>query len=287
MNFNVRVWHHISLKLSQQFIYSRKSHVRLGIHTRRYLFLELATAAEITNHTTTPRSDSLSTWQHNPALSSLAMTHISLSVSRRGGVQNDAPAWKILFEGTCGGLTEQPDWGEMSWYCHSAKSFFVSAVGCGTVGPYSFSLKIWKHPLLIGHSISPAVRGYEPINTEICPVCCCNSPGSCCPAESWWGCCWGWKTGRVLLWCGEPLRFLTGLRQFRKEGPVLLEWRLKLTEADTVAIALRTSGSFSGEIFTGVLTVRTGILTVQPCHTGVMYFELFTLQILHSEMGTE
>ena len=41
------------------------------------------------------------------------MTHISLSVSRRGGVPHDALAWKILFEGTCGGLTEQPIfWGK-------------------------------------------------------------------------------------------------------------------------------------------------------------------------------
>lgn len=224
--------------LSNSFIYSGKPHVCLGIHTRRYLFLELTTAAEITNHTTTPRRDSFSTWQHSPALSSSAMTHISLSVSRRGGVQNDALAWKILFEGTFSGLTEQPDRGGMSWYCHSAKSFFVSAVGCGTVGLYSFSLEIWKHPLSIGHSVRPAVRGYEPINTEICPVCCCNSPGSCCPAESWWGCCWGWTTGRVLLWCGEPLRFLTGLGQFREEGPVLLKWRLKGQTA-TVAIGLQ------------------------------------------------
>lgn len=63
----------------------------------------------------------------------------------------------------------------------------------------------------------------------------CNSPGSCCPAESWSGCCGGWTTGRVLLWCGEPLRFLTGLTEFREEGPVLLEWWLKSTEAQTVS----------------------------------------------------
>lgn len=86
--------------------------------------------------------DLFSTWQHNPAFSSSVMTHISLSVSRRGGVQNDTLAWKILFEGTCWGLTEQPDWGEMSWYCHSAKSFFVSTVGCGTVGLYSLFLSL-------------------------------------------------------------------------------------------------------------------------------------------------
>ncbi len=108
----------------------------------KYLFLKLATAAELTNHITMPRRDFFSTWQHNPALSSSVMTHISLSVSRRGGVQNDTLAWKILFEGTWWGLTEQPDWGEMSWYCHSARSFFVSAVGCGTVGVHSFSLSL-------------------------------------------------------------------------------------------------------------------------------------------------
>lgn len=53
------------------------------------------------------------------------MTHISLSVSRRGGVPNDTLAWKILFQGTCWGLAEEPDWGKKtSWYCHSAKFFF-------------------------------------------------------------------------------------------------------------------------------------------------------------------
>lgn len=43
----------------------------------------------------------LSVWQHSFALSLPAMTHISLSVLWRGGVQNDALAWKILFEDTC------------------------------------------------------------------------------------------------------------------------------------------------------------------------------------------
>lgn len=106
------------------------------------------------HHITTAQRDFFSTWQHNPALSSKAMTHISLSVSRRGGVQNDALAWKILFEGTCWGLTEQPDWGggEMSWYCHSAKSFFVSTVGCEPLRLYSHSLSIQEH-LSIGQLI--------------------------------------------------------------------------------------------------------------------------------------
>lgn len=33
----------------------------------------------------------------------------------------------------------------------------------------------------------------------------CNSPGSCCPGELWWGCCWGWKPRRGPPWCeGSP-----------------------------------------------------------------------------------
>lgn len=176
----------------------------------------------MTNRITTPR-------RHNPASSSSVMTHISLSVSCRGGVQNDTLAWKILFEGTCWGLTEQPDWGEMSWYCHSAKSFFVSTVGCGTVRLYSFSLSIWKHPQFVQLSV---VMSQSILKYVLCPhkLCRCNSPGSCCPGGSWWGYCWGWTRGRVLLWCGEPLRFLKRLGQFREEGPVLLELWLKSTE---------------------------------------------------------
>lgn len=103
--------------------------------------------------------------------------------------------------------------GEMSWYCHSAKSFFVSTVGCGTVRLYSFSLSQIESisSLLAGEFVQLSVVMSQSILKSVpCPhkLCCCNSPGSCCPGELWWGYCWGWMTGRVLLWFGEPLRFL-------------------------------------------------------------------------------
>lgn len=110
------------------------------------------------NHITTQRRD-FWTWQHNPALSSSAMTHISLSVSCRGGVQNDALAWKIPFEGACWGLTEQPDWGKTSWYCHWQVFFFVSFVGRGRADVYRFSHSVRGDPpcLLDSQFVHPSV----------------------------------------------------------------------------------------------------------------------------------
>lgn len=45
----------------------------------------------------------------------------------------------------------------------------------------------------------------------------CNSPGSCCPGELWWGCCWGWMTGRAPPWCRGPRRFLKNEKQGRED----------------------------------------------------------------------
>ena len=83
----------------------RLSLMLFDIQKRKSIFLEPETTAEMTNTISAQRRD-FSTWQHNPALSSSAMTHISLSVPCRGGVQNDALAWKILFEGTCWRLAD-------------------------------------------------------------------------------------------------------------------------------------------------------------------------------------
>lgn len=60
--------------------------------------------------------------------------------------------------------------------------------------------------------------------------------------------------------------------------------------------AVRTAAQFQPRLLKGTLTAMStlsgsshtpAILTIQPCHAGVMNFELFTLKILHGEMGSE
>lgn len=144
------------MDLSQRFIYLRKSCILL--HTKKKnIFLELETAAKMKKRSIPkPRSD-FSTWQHSPALSSSAMTHISLSVSCRGGVQNDAPAWEILFEGSYWGLTEQPDWGGKLDDAVTLPNLFLSEVWDveqWEIQHTPLNLSIWA-------SVCPGLCGYD------------------------------------------------------------------------------------------------------------------------------
>lgn len=122
-------------------------------------------------------------------------------------------------------------WGEMSLIRHSANSFFVLSVGCGKVGLYIFPFS--QSGSSIGLSICPSVDVSQSI-LKFVPCSqkprCRNSPGSCCPQESRWCCCWGWTTRLVLLSYGEPLRSLTWSRQVRKRDPGLLKWWSKSTD---------------------------------------------------------
>lgn len=187
--------------------------------------LFLAIAAEITSHITTWRRD-FSTWQHNPASSSSAMTHISLPSSRRGGAQNHTLPWKIPFEGTCWGLAEKPSflgWGVAWADTVTLPNLFWSqqrdAVQWDSTASLSLKARSLSSPPA-GQFVQPSLVVSQSINKSVpCPRT-LNSPGSCCPGESRWGYCWGWMTGRVLLWCGEPPRFLKRSRQFRQEGQI-------------------------------------------------------------------
>lgn len=164
------------------------------------------------------------------------MTHISLSVSRRGGAQNDTLAWKIRFEGTCWGLRAARLGGnELILSFH--RIFFCLHGGMW----HSETLQLFLSQSASVPSLSagrfvqlPVVMSRSILKSVPCPhkLGCCNSPGSCCPGELWWGYCWGWMRGCVPLWCGEPLRFLKRWKQFGEEGHVFLDQRLILAEAE-------------------------------------------------------
>ena len=139
-------------KLPQQIIYSGKPHVCLVFTQEKSFFpffLEWSTAAEI--RSTEERL--LFNLTTQPGLCAPRGDDPYKSVSIYAEAAMILLLEKILFEGTCWGLTEQPDsrGGGMGWYCRCQIYFLVSAVGCGTVGLYSFtlSLPIWKRSLWI------------------------------------------------------------------------------------------------------------------------------------------
>lgn len=155
----------------------RETPCLLGIHTRKLsfflFFLEWSTAAEIRsteerllfNLTTqpglcAPRGDdpykSVSVYAEAAMIPLLGKFSLKAHVE---GSQSKADSR--------GG-------GEMSWHCHCQIYFLVSAVGCGTVGLYSFtlspSLDLEAFTLnLDGQFVQLSASGCEPINTEICP----------------------------------------------------------------------------------------------------------------------
>lgn len=96
-----------------------------------------------------------------PCLSSSAMTHISLSVSRRGGVQNDALAWKISLKPHVEGSNRAVRLGKKQLilsFCHCIyQSLFVSTVGSVTVGSISFLSPSGSTSLLTGPFVQLSV----------------------------------------------------------------------------------------------------------------------------------
>lgn len=109
-----------------------------------------------------------------------------------------------------------------------------------------------------------------------------NSPGSCCRGQLWWGYCWGQTRGRAPPWCREPLHSLKMSKQ--RGRPMLLECRLISAEEEPAA--QNGSSAIASWKWFETVSQKVVILTIQPCHTGVVNFELFALQILHGEMGT-
>lgn len=99
--------------------------------------------------------------------------------------------------------------------------FFCLSCGmCYNKTLHSFSHSIWKQLFsspLAGQFVQLSlIMSQSILKSVLCPheLDRCNSPRSCCPGESWWGCCWGWTRGCVPLWSGEPLLFLRRLGQF-------------------------------------------------------------------------
>lgn len=157
--------------------------------------------------------------------------------------------------------------------------FLVWTVGCGIVGLYSFSLsQAGSIPSLLA---GPFVQLSVNVSQSICLFI-----GRTAITHQW----------AVV----QESRGEVGVEAERQDVPFsgaeshFIIWRDK---GNSELQGLQTSGSVSGEIIKLVLNcrlslrtnlwVRAEILTVQPCHTGVMNFELITLQILHGEMGTE
>lgn len=157
------------------------------------------------------------------------MTHIGLSVSH-GGVGNDAPARESLFEATCWkGSQSSQILGRNELNPSLCQFFFCLKCGMwksGTLHLPFLSIRKLYWP------VDLSVCGCKPIKFVPCSQKprCRNSPGSCCPQESRWCCCWGWTTRLVLLSYGEPLRSLTWSRQVRKRDPGLLKWWSKSTD---------------------------------------------------------
>lgn len=89
------------------------------------------------------------------------MTHISLSASTQRR-QWYSCSGKFSLKAHVEGSQSKPDsrGGKMSWHCHCQIYFLVSAVGCGTVGLYSFTLSLSRSGSVhfeFGRPICPAV----------------------------------------------------------------------------------------------------------------------------------
>lgn len=101
--------------------------------------------------------------------------------------------------------TEQPDWGGKELKLPLHQVLFLALDGAARQN-FSLSLDPEKTP---ARNLSNCLRLWaDRCRGLFTVVRRCNSPGSCCPAGLWWGCCWGWKTGRGPPWCGGPPRVL-------------------------------------------------------------------------------
>lgn len=136
--------------------------------------------------------------------------------------------------------------GKMSWYCHSAKSFFGLNRGMWNSGTLQFlSFSSWKHPLAVGRTICPAVCECKPINTEICPLI-----GRAAITHQW----------AVV----QESRGEVGVEAERQDVPFsgaeshFIIWRGK---GNSELQGLQTSGSVSGEIIKLVLNCRLSLRT--------------------------
>lgn len=315
MNLNPKLWHYVQFKkktASANYIF-RETPCLLGIHTRKLsfflFFLEWSTAAEI--RSTEERL--LFNLTTQPGLCAPRGDDPYKSVSVYAEAAMIPLLGKFSLKAHVEGSQSKPDsrGGKMSWHCHCQIYFLVSAVGCGTVGLYSFtlspSLDLEAFTLnLDGQFVQLSASGCEPINTEICPPRLSLSLSlfiSCDARNTHQGAVVQESRGEVaveaerqdvsfpaanshfVLWQGWDSSEKTvvcyysdDLNPQEKEAVTSSE-----PEAQSQVRSLKWALCHSGVISEW----KRGIITVQPGHAGVMNFELFTLQILHGEMGAE
>lgn len=140
----------------------RETPCLLGIHTRKLsfflFFLEWSTAAEI--RSTEERL--LFNLTTQPGLCAPRGDDPYKSVSVYAEAAMIPLLGKFSLKAHVEGSQSKPDsrGGKMSWHCHCQIYFLVSAVGCGTVGLYSFTLSPSRSGSVhfeFGRPICPAV----------------------------------------------------------------------------------------------------------------------------------
>lgn len=239
------------------------------------------------------------------------MTHISLSASTQRR-QWYSCSGKFSLKAHVEGSQSKPDsrGGKMSWHCHCQIYFLVSAVGCGTVGLYSFTLSPSRSGSVhfeFGRPICPAVCEWmwanqywnlSPPSLSLSFFISCDARNThqgavvqesrgevaveaerqdvSFPAANSHFVLWqGWDSSEKTVVC----YYSDDLKSTReRDGYKVCE-----PEAQSQVRSLKWALCHSGVISEW----KRGIITVQPGHAGVMNFELFTLQILHGEVGAE
>lgn len=298
-------------KLPQQIIYSGKPHVCLVFTQENYLFflffLEWSTAAEI--RSTEERL--LFNLTTQPGLCAPRGDDPYKSVSVYAEAAMIPLLGKFSLKAHVEGSQSKPDsrGGKMSWHCHCQIYFLVSAVGCGTVGLYSFTLSLSRSGSVhfeFGRPICPAVCEWmwanqywnlSPPSLSLSFFISCDARNThqgavvqesrgevaveaerqdvSFPAANSHFVLWqGWDSSEKTVVC----YYSDDLNPQEKEAVTSSE-----PEAQSQVRSLKWALCHSGVISEW----KRGIITVQPGHAGVMNFELFTLQILHGEMGAE
>lgn len=291
----------------------RETPCLLGIHTRKLsfflFFLEWSTAAEI--RSTEERL--LFNLTTQPGLCAPRGDDPYKSVSVYAEAAMILLLRKILFEGTCWGLTEQArfEGGKNELTLSLPNLFFGLSCGLwhsGTLQLHSLPLSIWKRSLWIrtanlssclrvdvSQSILKSVprlslslslfiscdarnthqgavvqesRGEVAVEAERQDV---SFPAANSHFVLWQG--WDSSEKTVVCYYSDDLKSTR-----ERDGYKVCE-----PEAQSQVRSLKWALCHSGVISEW----KRGIITVQPGHAGVMNFELFTLQILHGEMGAE
>lgn len=290
----------------------RETPCLLGIHTRKLsfflFFLEWSTAAEI--RSTEERL--LFNLTTQPGLCAPRGDDPYKSVSVYAEAAMILLLRKILFEGTCWGLTEQArfEGGKNELTLSLPNLFFGLSCGLwhsGTLQLHSLSLsRSGSVHFEFGRPICPAVCEWmwanqywnlSPPSLSLSFFISCDARNThqgavvqesrgevaveaerqdvSFPAANSHFVLWqGWDSSEKTVVC----YYSDDLNPQEKEAVTSSE-----PEAQSQVRSLKWALCHSGVISEW----KRGIITVQPGHAGVMNFELFTLQILHGEVGAE